>query len=86
MWQFLHLERFQRLVVDWAEVGLDPERIESGDVLLDWRRGPRALRYVHHYDREDLVEDCSTAGLRVERVWASDGQGQELGLYVTGRT
>lgn len=85
VWQFLHLERFQRRIVDWAEVGVDPERVESGDLLLDWRRGPRALRYVHHYDREELVADCIEAGLRVERVWSSDGQGQGLGLYLSGQ-
>jgi SAM-dependent methyltransferase len=84
VWQFLHLERFRRRIVDWAEVGVDPEGLEPGDLLLDWRRGPRALRYVHHYDPGELEEDCAAAGLSVSRKWSSDGQGQKLGLYVAG--
>lgn len=81
VWQFLHLDRFRRRIVDWAEVGLDPARLDPGDQLLDWRRGPRALRYVHHYEPAELIEDCEAAGLVVDRQWTSD---EGLGLYVRG--
>ena len=84
VWQFLHLERFRRRVLDWSEVGLAPGRLERGDVLLDWRRGGRALRYVHHYDESTLREDCGLAGLEVERAWRSDGQTHDMGLYLMG--
>lgn len=82
VWQFLHLERYRRRIVDWAEVGLDGARFDPGDLLLDWRRGTRALRYVHHYDPAELIGDCEAAGLVIERQWAAD---EGLGLYVRGR-
>ena len=81
VWQFLHLERYRGRIVDWAEVGVDPAALEPGDVLLDWRRGPRALRYVHHYDPDELVDDCMAAGLPVKRRWSAD---EGLGLYLRG--
>jgi SAM-dependent methyltransferase len=81
VWQFLHLERFRRRVVDWSEAGVDPDRLEPGDLLLDWRRGPRALRYVHHHDPACLAADCEDAGLKITRRWTSDGG---LGLYLRG--
>jgi SAM-dependent methyltransferase len=81
VWQFLHLERFRRRIVDWAEAEIDPDRVEAGDLLLDWRRGPRAIRYVHHYDPAELVEDCGAAGLSPARQWVSD---EGLGLYLSG--
>ena len=56
-------------------------KLEPGDYLLDWRRGTRALRYVHHYDPAELVADCRVAGLVIERQWTGD---EGLGLYVTG--
>lgn len=85
VWQFLHEERFRRRLVDWGEVGIDPERLDPGDFLLDWRRGPRALRYVHHYDgAEELVADCLEAGLVPLRHYRSDGRSGDLGLYVLG--
>lgn len=81
VWQFLHLERFRGRIVDWAEAAIDPDRVEPGDLLLDWRRGPRAIRYVHHYDPTELAEDCAAAGLRPDRQWVSD---DGLGLYLCG--
>jgi SAM-dependent methyltransferase len=82
VWQFLHLERYRKRIVNWTEVGIDETRLEPGDRLLDWRRGPRALRYVHHYDPDELAADCAAAGLKVDRQWVDD---EGLGLYVSGR-
>jgi SAM-dependent methyltransferase len=82
VWQFLHRERYRRRIVDWAEAGVDPAALEPGDLLLDWRRGPRALRYVHHYSPDELAEDCAIAGLIPERRWTAD---EGLGLYLRGR-
>jgi SAM-dependent methyltransferase len=83
VWQFLHLDRYRKRIADWAEVRLDPGRLEPGDLLLDWRRGPRALRYVHHYEPSELIEDCEAAGLALDRQWSAD---EGLGLYVRGRS
>ena len=68
-------------MIDPDLFGPDRSRLDPGDQLLDWRRGPRALRYVHHYEPDELIEDCEAAGLRVDRRWTSD---DGLGLYVRG--
>lgn len=86
VWQFMHLERFRRRILDWNEVAIEPSRVDEGDLLLDWRRGPRALRYVHHYDRDELAADCRQAGLDGTESWSSDGEDERLGLYMTGRS
>jgi len=83
VWRFLHLERYRARLVEWERVGVDPAALEPGDVLLDWRRGPAALRYVHHYDRVELEEDLEGAGLGPAEIWAGDGG---LGLYARGRS
>lgn len=83
-WQPLRLPRLARRVLDWGEVGLRAEQLEPGDLLLDWHRGGRGLRYVHHYEAEELREDCAAAGLRVDEEFRSDGEGGALGLYVRG--
>jgi tRNA (uracil-5-)-methyltransferase TRM9 len=85
VWQVLHLQRFRRRQVDWSEVGLDPESLDPGDLLLDWRRGPRALRYVHQYELAELQADCAAAGLACSEHWRSDGETDDLGLYVSGQ-
>ena len=85
VWQFLHLERFRRRILDWSEAAIEPGQVDDGDLLLDWRRGPRALRYVHHYDSAELSADCREAGLDCLESWVSAGEDERLGLYLTGR-
>ncbi|RKZ05904.1 hypothetical protein DRQ32_11830 [bacterium] len=84
VWQIMHLERFRQRIVSWEEAGVDPDSVGAGDLLLDWRRGERALRYVHQYELDELRADCAEAGLVVSEDWRSDGEGGDLGLYVSG--
>jgi tRNA (uracil-5-)-methyltransferase TRM9 len=84
VWQFLHVPRLRDRVVDWTEAGLRGDEVEGGDLLMDWRRGGRGLRYVHHYEPSELLADCQAAGLQVHAHFASDGESGDLGLYVTG--
>ncbi|HLF26143.1 MAG TPA: class I SAM-dependent methyltransferase [Anaerolineae bacterium] len=84
VWQFLHISRLQRKIVPWSEIGLRPEDVDENDYLLDWLRGGRGLRYVHHFDEAELVNLCRRAGFGVLETYRSDGRasGGELGLYV----
>jgi len=82
VWQFQHQERFRRKERPWSEIGLDPGAVERGDVLMDWRRGGEGLRYVHHYAESELMVDCVSAGFMVRQTWRSDGESDDLGLYV----
>ena len=85
VWQLLHLPRLRRRVMDWGEVGLHAEALEPGDLLLDWQRGGRGLRYVHHYEVDELLADCAAAGLQATEQFRSDGESGDLGLYVWGQ-
>ncbi len=89
VWQFFHIPELANRTLSKKEiqhrVGIDPEELERGDCLLDWRGGGRAWRYVHHYRPEELEEDCRAAGLDVLEGWTSDGRTGDLGLYRVGR-
>lgn len=81
VWNFLASARLRRRVVSWEEIGLQAEDLESGDYLLDWRRGGRGLRYVHHFTSEELAVLAGRAGMVVEQQFLSDGEAGRLGLY-----
>jgi len=84
VWQCLHLERFVQRVVPWSRVGLQQSEVDPGDILQDWRRGGRALRYVHSFEQNELMELCEEAGLKVGEHYRSDGESDDLGLYLLG--
>jgi len=86
VWQLLHLERFRRKVVPWSEIGLKESDVEEGDILIDWQEGGRGIRYVHHFDRDELVALCGAAGLTVHHEFRSDGEPGDLGLYLLTRS
>ncbi len=56
VWNFPAEPKWRQRVVAWEAIGLDAEDVEEGDALLDWRRGGRGLRYVHHFTEEELVQ------------------------------
>lgn len=81
VWQFLHVPRLRRKIAAWSEAGLRAEDVDAGDYLLDWRRGGRGLRYVHHFSETELAELCVRAGFEVVTTYRSDGQTGDMGLY-----
>lgn len=82
-WNFMASARLRARIVPWEEVGLDDREVEQGDVLIDWRRGGRGLRYVHHFDEQELQHLAVQAGFIVVETFYSDGEGGRLGLYQT---
>jgi tRNA (uracil-5-)-methyltransferase TRM9 len=80
-WNFMASPRLRARVVPWSEIDLDETDVESGDYLLDWRRGGYGLRYVHHFSEEELNELAQSAGFHVIETYYSDGEGGRLGLY-----
>lgn len=80
-WQFLNSERLSQRVQPWQKVGLNAIDVESGDHLLDWRRGGRGLRYVHHFDQAELEALAAASGFKVRETFLSDGANSRLGLY-----
>ena len=80
-WQFLNSEKLRSRIQDWSNAGLSSDDVDLNDYLLDWRSGGNGLRYVHHFDENELQELAGTAGFQVIDTFYSDGDGGRLGLY-----
>ena len=80
-WQFLNSERLRARIQQWDQVGLKQAEVDSGDYLLDWRRGGKGFRYVHHFSEDELSRLAKMSGFRVVECFYSDGATGNLGLY-----
>ena len=80
-WQFLNSERLVKRILPWERVGLEPEAVDPGDYLLDWRRGGLGTRYVHHFSPAELSDLASESGFIIRELFLSDGKGGDLSLY-----
>lgn len=80
-WQFLNSEKLKSRIQPWSRVDLAQESLDSGDYLLDWRSGGHGLRYVHHFDEQELDELARDSGFGVVDTFYSDGETGNLGLY-----
>lgn len=82
-WQFLNSLRLTARIQSWEAVGLSDKQVDNGDYLLDWRSGGEGLRYVHHFDTEELDKLAKAAGFRVIDQFDSDGKSRDLAIYQT---
>ena len=80
-WQFLNSERLRSRIQDWSKAELSPDDVDLNDYLLDWRSGGEGLRYVHHYDENELQELAGATGFQIKDIFYSDGETGNLGLY-----
>ena len=80
-WQFLNSPRLRARIQPWHAVNLSATDVETGDYLLDWRRGGLGLRYVHHFDEQELACLAQETGFEVLETFYSDGQPGDLALY-----
>jgi ubiquinone/menaquinone biosynthesis C-methylase UbiE len=80
-WQFLKAAHLEKKVLDWSEVSIDPEEVENGDYLLDWRSGGLAYRYCHVVTAAEVERLAGCAGLRVVESYESDGRRGDENLY-----
>ena len=82
VWQWHHSPRLRKRVQDWYQVGLHPDDLDSGDILLDWRAGDSiGLRYVHTFNEDSLSSLAESAGFQVLESFFSDGKTGNLALY-----
>jgi SAM-dependent methyltransferase len=80
-WQFLNSEKLKARIQNWSQIDLSASDVEPNDYLLDWRSGGEGLRYVHHFDENELEELARASNFRVIDTFYSDGEGARLGLY-----
>jgi tRNA (uracil-5-)-methyltransferase TRM9 len=82
-WQFMESEKLRGRIHPWEEVGLSSKLLDPGDTLLDWRGGRHGLRYVHHFDEDELQALATATHFHVRETFHSDGANGRLGLYQT---
>jgi SAM-dependent methyltransferase len=80
-WQFLNSPRLRGRVQPWEAAGLSPAQVEAGDFLLDWRQGGAGLRYVHHFDLQELLSLAAETSFEVLESYLSDGENNQLSIY-----
>jgi tRNA (uracil-5-)-methyltransferase TRM9 len=80
-WQFLNSEKLKTRIQPWEAASLSGSEVDAGDTLLDWRSGGKGLRYVHHFNEEELGTLAEASRFRVVETFYSDGETGNLGLY-----
>ena len=80
-WQFLNSPRLKTRVQPWQSIGLNPQDVDTTDYLLDWRQGHSGLRYIHHFDEQELAELAKAGMFEIVESFHSDGENRKLGFY-----
>jgi len=80
-WQFLNSPRLKARIQPWESIGLKGSDVDANDYLLDWRRGGRGLRYVHHFDELELANLAKASGFEIIETLRSDGENKRLSIY-----
>ena len=87
VWQWQNSSRLRKRVIPWSTVGLKPDELDAGDVLLDWRAGDSpGMRYVHTFSEDRLSELAFKSGFDICDMFYSDGKIGNLALYQVWRT
>lgn len=80
-WQPSRSPRERAKFLDWTAVGLAATDVEEGDRLVAWRRGRRAMRYVHEATMAEMDRLGEHAGCRNLFHRRADGADGNLNLY-----
>ena len=82
-WQFLNSNKLKARIQPWETASISKSEVDAGDYLLDWRAGGVGLRYVHHFDENELKTLAEASGFRITDTFYSDGEGGRLSMYQT---
>ena len=85
-WQFLNSEKLKARIQPWEAVSISKSDVDANDYLLDWRSEGEGLRYVHHFDENELQELAETTDFKIKDTFYSDGKTGNLGLYQIWKT
>jgi SAM-dependent methyltransferase len=87
IWRFEAFERFHTRLRPWEEFNavarepIDLSQLETGDHLLPWGEGGRALRYCHFVDEAEAQRLVEAAPLSVVATYSADGREGSLNRY-----
>lgn len=82
VWQWQNSPRLRKRLLPWSGSGINPEELDPGDVLMDWRAGENpGIRYVHTFSAGELTALAEGAGFQVLESFLSDGKSGDLALY-----
>ncbi len=86
LWQFIEFERFQKKVLEDEIVasnqGFSLADLDVNDYILDWQRGPEALRYCHYYSEEEQKRLLSDANAQLIESFRADGKEENVNQYL----
>ncbi len=80
-WQFNKSPKLMARIQPWESIGVAETEIDPGDTLLDWRYSlpgqdeETGLRYVHLFQREELLHIAAENGFEIVKEFESDGSG-----------
>lgn len=80
-WQFLEFERLRKKCVDPNTIGILPEKLETGDYIMDWRKGTHALRYCHAFEEGEIEQLLHQAKLELVTTFRADGKEGTVNCY-----
>jgi tRNA (uracil-5-)-methyltransferase TRM9 len=71
-WQFMHNERLRGRIVPWQALAIDEQAVETGDSLLEWKRGGTGYRYVHEFSTHEVESFSEQSGFLVLDQFRAD--------------
>lgn len=77
-WQFTRSEHLRKKIVGWEEIEIGDVGLETGDYLLNWKRGGTGYRYVHLVDEQEMERLARESGFHVVRQFYADA---DLNLF-----
>ena len=81
-WHFNKFKRFNSYSVPSKKVGVNRDKLEDGDKILDWKRGVLAYRYCNLMPDSELKEIKSDLGLRLVDEYLADAKSGQGNRYV----
>lgn len=77
-WEFTRNPRLRKKIAPWHTLGIDERELESGDALLDWKRGGSGYRYVHQLTESEVQALAEESRFEILKQYYGD---EELNLW-----
>lgn len=83
LWKFMKYERFRSKVLEQETAEkMGFKNLEKNDFIMDWKRGEHALRYCHHFDKEEQEKLVALSGISLVDSFESDAKEKNVNQYL----